>query len=361
METIIDLYRDIVVQIANPYSLGTGFYLGDYDLIVTNEHVIRGNEYVVLNGHSFEEHLSKVLFVDEHLDLAFLDASKLRQNTTGEICANSDLQIGEEIMAIGHPFGLKFSFTKGIVSNPKIVKNNLEFIQHDAALNPGNSGGPLVNQKGKIIGVNSFSIVDGNSIGFSLPIRYVKQNIDKFIDAGKQISAICTSCHTIVSENKIENKYCFNCGSEVKLPNVVDEYLPLGMGVTIEAMLTSLGYDVQLSRRGLNSWEVKRGSARIKISYHEETGLIMGDAYLCTIPKSDIISVYNMMLKENYTLEGLTFSVKGQDIILSLLIYDKYFDDQTSKLFFNTLFEKADYYDNVLVEEYGAFWKPENQ
>jgi len=361
METIIDLYRDIVVQIANPYSLGTGFYLGEYDLIVTNEHVIRGNDQVVINGHTFEEHLSKVLFVDEHLDLAFLDASKLSQSAKGKISEMSSPKIGEEILAVGHPFGLKFSFTKGIVSNPKVVKNNLEFIQHDAALNPGNSGGPLVNNKGEIIGVNSFSIVNGNSIGFSLPIHYVKENIDKFIATGKQISAICTSCQTIVSEAKIENKYCFNCGCEVKLPNVVEEYLPLGMGVTIEAMLTNLGYDVQLSRRGLNTWEVKRGSAVIKISYHEDTGLIMGDAYLCTIPNTGILSVYNMLLKENFTLDGLTFSVRGQDIILSLLIYDKYFDDMTSQLFFNELFDKADHYDNILVEEFGASWKPENQ
>ena len=277
------------------------------------------------------------------------------------MCKKDALKIGEEIMAVGHPFGLKFSFTKGIVSNPNIVKNNLEFIQHDAALNPGNSGGPLVNESGEIVGVNTFSIVEGDSIGFSLPIRYVKKNIAKFLSAGKKISAICTSCQILVSADKVEDKYCFNCGCEINLPNAVDEFLPIGMSVTIEAMLVNLGYDVKLSRRGLNCWEVKRGSAHIRISYHEETGLIMGDAYLCTIPKTDIISVYNMMLKENYTLEGLTFSVKGQDIILSLLIYDKYFDDQTSKLFFNALFEKADHYDNILVEEFGASWKPENQ
>ncbi len=361
METIIDLYRHIVVQIATPYSLGTGFYLAEYGLIVTNEHVIRGNESVIVNGNSFDEHLSPVLFVDEHLDLAFLDGSLLKESHLGRLNAEATVKIGEEVIAIGHPFGLKFSFTKGIVSNPSIVRNNLQFIQHDAALNPGNSGGPLVNFQGEIIGVNSFTIVEGNSIGFSLPIHYVKENIDKFIAEGSLISAICTSCRTLVCENKIENKYCHNCGCEVELPNKVDTFQPLGMSVTIENMLLQLGYEVRLSRRGMNSWEVKRGSARIRISYHEETGLIMGDAYLCTIPESDIISVYNMMLQENYKLDGLTFSVKGQDIILSLLIYDKYFDDQTSRLFFNTLFEKADHYDNILVEEFGAAWKPENQ
>lgn len=361
MESIIALYKDIVVQIATPFSLGTGFYLSEYNLIVTNEHVIRGNEKVVVNGHTFEEHLAPVQFIDEHLDLAFLDGSKINIKQNAQLDEKPNLNIGDEIIAIGHPFGLKFSFTKGIVSNPAVVRNDLNFIQHDAALNPGNSGGPLVNQEGNITGVNSFSIVQGNSIGFSLPIDYVKQNINKFIAAKRQVSAICTSCKTLVSENKIENKYCFNCGSEVVLPNSVDSFQPMGMSVTIEGMLSRLGYDVQLSRRGLNCWEVKRGSARIRISYHEETGLIMGDAYLCTIPKSNIISVYNMMLRENYSLDGLTFSVKGQDIILSLLIYDKYFDDQTSRLFFNGLFEKADHYDDILVDDFGASWKVDNQ
>jgi len=361
METIINLYKHIVVQIATPYSLGTGFYLAEYGLIITNEHVIRGNRSVVVNGHSFEEHLSSVLFVDEHLDLAFLDGIHLSKKHIGRLTKESNVKIGDEVIAIGHPFGLKFAFTKGIVSNPNTLRNNLQFIQHDAALNPGNSGGPLVNLNGEIIGVNSFTIVAGNSIGFSLPIHYVKENIDKFIAAGGIESAICTSCRTLVCEKKIQDKYCPNCGCEVELPNRVDTFQPLGMSVTIENMLTQLSYDVRLSRRGVNSWEVKRGSARIKISYHEDTGLIMGDAYLCTIPNEDIISVYNMMLKENYKLDGLTFSVKGQDIILSLLIYDKYFDDQTSRLFFNTLFEKADHYDDILVDEFGAAWKPENQ
>ena len=361
MEAIIDLYKNVVVQIATPFSLGTGFYLGRYNLIVTNEHVVRGNQRVVINGQSFDEHLASVKFIDEHLDLAFLDGSQINIDHHAKIDPESEVDIGDEIIAIGHPFGLKFAFTKGIVSNPAVLRNELNFIQHDAALNPGNSGGPLVNRQGEIVGVNTFTIVQGNSIGFSLPIQQVKQNINKFIAAKRMVSAICTSCKTLVSEAKIENKYCFNCGCEVTLPNSVDIYEPMGMSVTIEDMLVKLGYDAQLSRRGLNCWEVKRGSARIRISYHEDTGLVMGDAYLCTIPKSNIISVYNMMLKENYTLEGLTFSVNGQDIILSLLVFDKYFDEQTSRLFFNALFEKADHYDNILVEDFGASWRAENQ
>jgi len=189
MEAIIDLYKNVVVQIATPFSLGTGFYLGRYNLIVTNEHVVRGNQRVVINGQSFDEHLASVKFIDEHLDLAFLDGSQINIDHHAKIDPESEVDIGDEIIAIGHPFGLKFAFTKGIVSNPAVLRNELNFIQHDAALNPGNSGGPLVNRQGEIVGVNTFTIVQGNSIGFSLPIQQVKQNINKFI-AAKRMATV---------------------------------------------------------------------------------------------------------------------------------------------------------------------------
>ncbi|HHH49776.1 MAG TPA: serine protease, partial [Saprospiraceae bacterium] len=76
MKDVIDFYRNIVVQIATPYSKGTGFYLKEHEIIVTNEHVIRDNKEVVIAGNIFGRQLSKVLFLDEKYDLAFLEAPK---------------------------------------------------------------------------------------------------------------------------------------------------------------------------------------------------------------------------------------------------------------------------------------------
>ena len=69
--------------------------------------------------------------------------------------------------------------------------------------------------------------------------------------------------------------------------------------------------------------------------------------------------VYEYLLRENYRNEGVTLSVKGQDIILSLLIYDRYLKDEIAEKLLQNLFEKADYYDNILVEQYGAKWRTE--
>jgi len=136
----------------------------------------------------------------------------------------------------------------------------------------------------------------------------------------------------------------------------IDPYEPTGISRTIEEMLEEMGYDVPISRMGPSNWTIKRGSAIINIAYHEKSGLITGDAYLGKLSDQNISDIYSYMLHQNYELGGLTFSVKGQDIILSLLIFDQYLNKETSKKLFDHLSEAADYHDNILVEEYGASW-----
>jgi serine protease Do len=116
---------------------------------------------------------------------------------------------------------------------------------------------------------------------------------------------------------------------------------------------------VRLSRSGPNAWEIRPGSASIIITYHEKTGLLSADALLCELPKKDIKPLYEYLLRENHRNEGLSLSVHEQDIILSLLIFDRYLNEETGQAMLRELFEKADFYDNKLVEEFGAIWKSE--
>lgn len=359
--SIIENFREIVIQIATPYSTGTGFFLKGPDLIITNEHVVRGNREVVIDGESFDKQLVKVLFSDSKYDLAFLHSPVDHKMPEVRLAGDKDekLSEGETILAVGHPFGLRFSATQGIVSNLMHQQNQIQYIQHDAALNPGNSGGPLINLKGLVVGVNTFIIRDGNSIGFSLPVSYLQSALDAYLEhEGGKVAIRCHSCSNLVFEdNTAEGGYCPNCGAKIILPSQVDEYEPVGVKRTIEEILGTLNFNIDLSRRGPNHWQLNRGSAKINISYHEKTGLIVGDAYLVTLPKENIEKIYDFLLKENYQIENLTFSVKGNDIILSLLIYDRYLNAETGRKLFAHLIESADKYDNLLVEKYGAQWK----
>ena len=357
IKDFIELYRNVVIQIATPYSTGTGFYLKEYNLIVTNEHVIKGNRKVVIEGINVEKQMSHVRFTDTLFDLAFLEVPKGMSGPDVKLGVDKLIDEGEQIVAIGHPFGLKYTATKGIISNTEHKQNDVDFLQHDAALNPGNSGGPLISMDGKIIGVNTFVIRDGNSIGFSLPIKYLKETIEAFKKADGDIVVKCSSCFFMVTDKNIDHKYCPNCGTKIELPTEADDYEASGIPKSIEELIIKTGNDVQLARRGPNNWEIQEGSAKINISYYQKTGLIIGDALLCLLPKENIQPLYEYLLRQNYEIEGLSFSVKGQNIVLSLLIHDKYFNSEIGIKLFKRLFEKADHYDDILVNKFGGQWK----
>ena len=364
MKAIIDQYRDSIIQIATPYSTGTGFLLPDKQLVVTNNHIIQDNREVVVRGDCITKQLATVVYVDPKYDLAFLKMEAPCTAETAGVKLGDDeaLTEGDVVVSIGHPFGLEFSITQGIISNANREVDNIRYLQHDAALNPGNSGGPLINKEGAVIGINTLGIEQGDNIGFSLPVKYLKRALEDYEAGAPGIKARCDACENVVAEQEVENKqYCPHCGAKIYLPSFAALYEPVGVAESIEELLVEIGQDVRLSRRGPNNWEITEGSALINITYHEDTGLIMGDAYLCALPRKEIKPIYEFLLKENYEIEGLSFSIKDQDIVLSLLIFDRYLNLSTGMKLFRHLFERADYYDNVLVENYGARWRREEE
>ena len=107
MSDFIDTYRDIIVQIATPYSTGTGFFLKDRGLIVTNHHVVEGNREVVIEGARFKKQLATVRYADRKYDLAFLDGpSNADELPAVRLGVDKAPRERDPVTAIGHPFGL---------------------------------------------------------------------------------------------------------------------------------------------------------------------------------------------------------------------------------------------------------------
>jgi serine protease Do len=362
MNQIIEAYKDIVVQIATPYSTGTGFVLVHERIIVTNEHVVRDNQEVVIEGRWIPKQMAQVVFLDQKFDLAFIrwpDHLVDPGLSVGRLEGNPSLREGDLIIAVGHPFGLKYTATQGIVSNTMHLQHDISYIQHDAALNPGNSGGPLINATGRIVGVNTFIIQNGNSIGFSLPSSYLAASLKSF-QGGTGTAARCNSCSNIVFESPAEGNYCMHCGSRIKFPSRAKPYEAVGLPRTIEEIVIKLGYQVNLCRRGQNNWELNRGSATIEISYHEQSGLILCDAVLCFLPKTNIKEIYEFLLRKNQVLQFSGFSLRGSEIILSTILIDRYLTIPQGISHITNLLDKADEYDDILVHQYGALWKPDD-
>jgi len=135
----------------------------------------------------------------------------------------------------------------------------------------------------------------------------------------------------------------------------------MSVPMPILALFEELNLSADEAQRGPYNWEVRQGSAKIDIAYHEKSGLIIGEAVLCKVPSDLTSPLYQYLLMENDKLEGLSFSINTQQVLLTLLIHDKQFNTLKVKRLFRSLLERADYYDNVLVEQYGAQWlKPED-
>lgn len=173
-------------------SLGSGFIIDASGIILTNAHVVKDAESITVRLQDKRELPAKVLGMDERTDVAVLkiEASGLPVARLG----NSDqVEVGEWVLAIGSPFGLDFTATQGIVS--ALARNlpddtYVPFIQTDAAVNPGNSGGPLFNTKGEVIGINSqiYSRSGGYmGLSFAIPINTVTQVADQLRTGGKVV------------------------------------------------------------------------------------------------------------------------------------------------------------------------------
>ncbi len=167
-----------VVSVRTDKSIGTGFIISPDGYVVTNYHVIRDSKIIRTTTFDNKNHEAFFIGGDELTDLAIL---KMDGNFDYLNFADSDaIQIGEKVIAIGNPLGLSFTVTEGIVSAVKRQgPNGLEgYVQTDVTLNPGNSGGPLINRRGEVIGINNFKIGGAESLGFALESNKAKEVIN---------------------------------------------------------------------------------------------------------------------------------------------------------------------------------------
>jgi len=156
--------------------VGSGFIVGAKGYILTNEHVIEGATRITVGLQSGEKFRGRVIGVDDETDVAIIKIDTPKDLPTVTLGDSNSAQVGDWVLAIGSPFGLDQTVTAGIISKKERETspgNSFQrFLQTDAAINRGNSGGPLVNMRGEVIGVNSqiaTSTGDYNGIGFALP------------------------------------------------------------------------------------------------------------------------------------------------------------------------------------------------
>lgn len=187
-EDVARIATPAVVSITADEKAGSGVMVREDGFVLTNAHIL-GNAtkiHVIFSDNVIKK--AKIIGIDEKVDLAVL-----KVNATGlpaiKFGDSEELKVGEEVIAIGHPYGYDYTVTTGIVSAKHRDQGPTEyrdFIQTDASINPGNSGGPLLNLDAELIGINTFIVSDlfSGELGFSIPSNLAYKVMEELIESG---------------------------------------------------------------------------------------------------------------------------------------------------------------------------------
>jgi len=169
-------------------SLGSGFVISSDGLVLTNNHVVAGVDRVRVVLSDGSESEAEIVGQDPKTDLALLRVARTEGLKPLPLGDSDEILPGDWVVAIGNPFGLDHTVTVGIVSakNRDIGHGPFDdYIQTDAAMNPGNSGGPLLNMRGEVIGINAAINPEANTIGFAVPINVAKEILPELRERGR--------------------------------------------------------------------------------------------------------------------------------------------------------------------------------
>ncbi|WP_292268178.1 serine protease [Butyricimonas sp.] len=331
---------------------GSCFYLKNYDLFVTNYHVVEGFREVALQDNDKNRFYTRVVLVNPARDIALLkadgDFSALPEIA---LSALDEVSIGQRINVAGYPFGMPFTVTEGTVSSPRQLMNDSYYIQTDAAVNPGNSGGPMFNDSNELVAITVSKLNNADNMGFGIPVASLRELLEQIADLDTSIFNVqCNSCDEFISE---EEEYCPSCGD--KLPeNVFKERTLTDLAVFCEEAIEAMGINPVLARVGYESWVFHKGSSEIRMFVYNRQYLFCTSP-LNVLPKKNLEPVLSYLL--NADVRPYQFGLDGNQIYISYRVHisDVFseYGEEVQKNLTNMAF-KADELDNYLADTFGC-------
>ena len=357
----IETIKSAVVKIVTGLGNGSGTYLKDKGVVITNWHVVRGERKVAIWLANGEKHLGEVLVTNPRRDIALVAVPHALDLPVVNFAAASVAQ-QDRVYALGYPYDLPFTVTEGTVSSPEHTDRDTKYIQTDAPLNPGNSGGPLVNQAGEIVGMNTQVYREAQNIGFALPNEYLREELTMFaedqVEGGFNVR--CPDCSGLLGDAA---EYCDNCGAKIAVEAFFQERPLNATEAFVESQFVKHGLDPIMARKGMPMyWEFYAGSAQIRIFVYRNDFLFAA-APLAKLPRKNLVDLYKYLLSD--AVAPYRFTMTGDVIYLSYRAHlADLMDAQQRERIGQELFsitKKADSLDNELVEKYGCSWASQSK
>ncbi len=349
---INDRIAQIVFKVNHAGGSGSCFYLKEHNIFVTNFHVVEGFKKVAIENSHKESFVAQVVVENPVADIALLHSDyDFSHLPNFELGADIKLQIGEHVSVAGFPFGMPFTITNGTVSAPEQLIDGRTYIQTDAAVNPGNSGGPIFTKESKLVGVTVSKFNDADNMGFAIPIVVLKEMLQvlKNIDRST-FSVQCNTCNNLISE---ETEYCKNCGNKIDI-NAFKEQELTELARFCEEAIKDMGIDPIIARKGYESWRFHKGSSEIRIFVYSKNYLF-ATSPINIFPKQNMEPLLRFLLSEN--VKPFQFGSYKNEIYVSYRVHiSDIFSDSKEEVKKNLtqLANRADDLDNYLFNTFGC-------
>lgn len=349
----VENIRKSVFKIITASGTGSGFVVSGHNLIITNYHVVRGEKIVAVEDFKKDRSVANVIMVNPEVDLAFLQIDGFENRQT-DISLQEEIVIAntQRIFINGYPFGMPYTITEGIVSSVSQPMGSRNYIQTDAAVNPGNSGGPMLNEAGVLIGVTTSKFNNADNVGFGIKHSDVIKELNDFslLQNTAVYNVKCNSCDNYSSQ---ESEFCINCGNNMDI-SIWEEFEKSHFAQFVEGALQDLGINPVLGRAGRDFWEFHQGSALIRIFVFKRDYLV-ATSPMNNLPKQNIQELLTHLLEKN--VEPYNLGVHNNQIYLSYRAHlsDLFTDNaETIKENLKNLALKADDLDNFFADNFGC-------
>lgn len=343
---------ELVYKVTHAGGSGSCFYLKEYGLFVTNYHVVKGFRQVALHDRNRNPFLADVVLVNPTHDIALLKAEgDFSQLPDLQLASDDSLQVGCKVFVAGYPFGMPFTLTEGSVSSPKQLMEGKYYVQTDAAVNPGNSGGPIFNDKNQVIGVTVSKFTQADNMGFGVRVETLRSLLSTIAELDRSGYYVqCGSCDGMVADDE---GFCPSCGE--KLPEEAFAELHLSsIAEFCEEAIGKMGINAIMARNGRDSWTFHKGSSEIRMFVYNGDYLFTTSPVVL-LPKKDVEPVLRYILGTDFLPYKL--GVDGKQIYIAYRIHlSDITDDTAAEVQANlvNLALRADELDNLLVEKYGC-------
>lgn len=322
-----------VCKVSQSRGTGSCFYLKNYGLFVTNSHVVEGFREVALEDRQRNRYPAKVVFANPDLDIAFLKAEGNFSSWPQLILAREEPVIGDKIRVAGYPFGIPFTVTEGTVSSPRQFMDGHYRIQTDAAVNPGNSGGPMFNEKDEVIAITTSKFTNADNIGFGIPVNCLRPLLEQNLSlTGNRLYLQCSCCDTVCTEEE----YCPSCGN--KLPFYLYHERPLtDLAVYCEKAIREMGINPVLARTGHESWTFHQGISEIHMFVYRQSFLFCTSP-INVLPKKNFGPLFDYMTAYSST-SPYQLGLDGNRIFLSYRVHLTDIAADTEQIVFDNIKE----------------------